>query len=519
MTDRSSADPQPRQASSASPVWSVERADTQRAQQENVAFCAGRDVTAIPMADVVLIPYDIWTNRAHSLMLAERGLITRETLAGIIRGLDQVEELHRSGDFALDPDHEDVHMNIEAYVTATEGVEVGGWMHIGRSRNDQTCCDIRLYLRDVTLTWLTSIKSLSDALLKLAEQHVDVVMPGFTHYQPGMITTWGHWLCSYAQALSRDQERFNQALQMINRNPLGAAASFGTSWPIDREETSRLLGYERVEVNSLDCITARWECEAQLAHAIARHMNHLSVMAQDLIILSLPYVGGVEIDGAFVTGSSIMPQKRNPDFAEVIKSKAGLAHGYLMSLMSIQKGGLSGYNRDTQVTKYLIMDLIRECEAAPTIMQGVFESLTVKRDRLRSLCEVGFMNAVDVADWLARDHGVPFRSCYQVIGAAVKRIRAEGGEQLTLEALRTALAEVGVDVEISEETLARLNDPSQLIEERQHLGSPAPTRVREQLALLHAQLTRDDETRLKVSAQVAEARSLCARRCAEALDA
>jgi argininosuccinate lyase len=469
------------------------------------------------MADELLIPYDIWTNRAHSLMLAERGLISEQTLAGVLRGLNDVERLHEQGHFVLAPDQEDVHMNIEAHVTATEGVEVGGWMHIGRSRNDQTCCDIRLYLRDIALRWLDDIKILGESLLTLAEEHLDTVMPGFTHYQPGMITTFGHWVCSYVQALGRDQERFTQALRVINRNPLGAAASFGTSWPIDRELTSELLGYERVEINSLDCITARWECEAELAHAIAMHMNHLSVMAQDLIILSLPYVGGIQLDRAFVTGSSIMPQKKNPDFAEVIKSKASLAHGYMVSLMGIQKGGLSGYNRDTQVTKYLIMDLIRECQPATTIMRGVFESLDVRRDRLRSLCEVGFMNAVDVADWLARQHKVPFRTCYQVMGSAVSRVRESGGEQITYQALQEALNEANVSVSISPEDLARLNDPQQLVNERQHIGSPAANRVREQAEDLRDILQNNHTPALEVMNRVRQARAQCKQRISEVL--
>jgi len=469
------------------------------------------------MADELLIPYDIWTNRAHSLMLEECGLISTQTLAGILRGLDDVERLYQAGKFPLSPDQEDVHMNIEAHVTSTEGVEVGGWMHIGRSRNDQTCCDIRLYLRDIALHWLDEIKALGDSLLSLAEQHLDTVMPGFTHYQPGMITTFGHWLCAYVQALGRDQERFTQALRVIDRSPLGAAASFGTSWPIDREFTSELLGFERVEVNSLDCITARWECESELAHAIAMHMNHLSIIAQDLIILSLPYIGGLQIDRSFVTGSSIMPQKKNPDFAEVTKSKASLAHGYMVSLMGIQKGGLSGYNRDTQVTKYLIMDLIRECQPAPTIMRGVFESLTVHQDRLRSLCEVGFMNAVDVADWLARQHKVPFRTCYKVMGAAVSHIRESGGEQITYEALQGALDDAQVPVTISRDDLKRLNDPKQLITERQHIGSPAPDRVHEQVGYLRAVLDQNHAPVLEVISRVYHARTQCLHRSVEVL--
>lgn len=501
------------------PVWSgAGDAQLSLPQQENVIFCAGRDVARLPMADELLIPYDIWTNRAHALMLAERGLISSELLAGIMRGLKAVEARHAEGEFELNPEHEDVHMNIEAAVTESEGVEVGGWMHIGRSRNDQAACDLRLYLRDVALKSLREISALIDAILALAAEHTETVMPGFTHYQPGMITTWGHWLCSYAQALTRDQERFLQALKMIDRSPLGAAASFGTSWPIDREFSADLLGFGRVEINSLDCITARWECESELAHAISMHMNHLSIIAQDMIMLSLPYVRGIEIDRAFVTGSSIMPQKRNPDFAEVIKSKAALAHGNLMSLLGIQKGGLSGYNRDTQLTKYLIMDIVRECQPAAAIMRGVFSTLTVERDRLRELCEVGFMNAVDIADWLAREHKLPFRSCYRVLGDAVKRAQAEGYELLTYEALSGALTRAGIEIEISPDDLAELNDPDRLIARRQHTGAPSPQQVtaqREALSKLKSEHDRDAQA---IEARIAEARARCIARSADAIN-
>lgn len=360
-------------------------------------------------------------------------------------------------------------------------------MHIGRSRNDQSSCDLRLWLRDRGLGLAASCHQLAEALLELAERYADAVMPGFTHYQPAMITTWGHWLCAYVQGLVRDLERMRLTLQLVNRNPLGAAASFGTSWPIDRNFTAELLAFDRVDANTLDCIVSRWEHEAQLAHAVAMLMNHLSIMAQDLIILSLPYTGMVTIDEAFVTGSSIMPQKKNPDFAEVLKSKASMAHGYLVSLMGIQKGGLSGYNRDTQATKYLIMDLLRECEEAPGVLRGVFETLTVNRERMQEQCRVGFMNSVDWADHLARTHNLPFRECYHVLAAAVRLSAPES--EITHQALEQALRESGHEVPLSSEEFERLANPSSLIAERQHTGSPAPDSVKAQVADLQAELS------------------------------
>ena len=453
--------------------------------EQNVLFCAGRDVQELPMADELLLPYDIWTNRAHCIMLQRQGLIPTEILNKILAGLRQLEKLVEADNFSLDPGKEDVHINVEAFVTENQGAEAGGRMHIGRSRNDQSACDMRLYLRSVGLNLFNSVKNLSTALLAQAEENTESVMPGFTHYQPAMVTTWGHWLCAYVQGLCRDLERLAFALAQINRNPLGAAAAFGTSWSIDRQLTTELLAFEKIDTNTLDCIVSRWENEAQLAYATTMLMNHFSIVAQDLIFLSHPYSGLLQIDDNYMTGSSIMPQKKNPDFAEVIKSKASLAQGFLSSLLGIQKGGLSGYNRDTQVSKYLIMDLVRECEATPIILQGVFESLTINTDKMKKQCESGFMNSVDIADHLARTLDLPFRECFHLLARTVKLSEPE--TKITAAALGKTLAEFGHPTEIAE-GLAEFHDPRKLINQRQHVGSPSPKQIRLQIEELSERL-------------------------------
>ena len=207
------------------------------------------------MADELLLPYDIWTNRAHCIMLQRQGLIPTEILNKILAGLRQLEKLVEADNFSLDPGKEDVHINVEAFVTENQGAEAGGRMHIGRSRNDQSACDMRLYLRSVGLNLFNSVKNLATALLAQAEENTESVMPGFTHYQPAMVTTWGHWLCAYVQGLCRDLERLAFALAQINRNPLGAAAAFGTSWSIDRQLTTELLAFEKIDTNTLDWIS------------------------------------------------------------------------------------------------------------------------------------------------------------------------------------------------------------------------------------------------------------------------
>ena len=472
----------------------------------NVLFCAGRDVQKLPMADEVLLPFDIWTNRAHSIMLEQQGLISKPTLKSILDGLNKLETLVKSGKFLLDPQKEDVHMNVEYFVTEQLGIEVGGRMHIGRSRNDQSACDMRLFLRSFSVNLFKSVNKLANTLLFQAEKHAESVMPGFTHYQPAMFTTWGHWLCSYVQGLCRDLERLSLAISQINRNPLGAAAGFGTSWPIDRDLTAKLMAFEKVDSNTLDCIVSRWENEAQLAHASSMLLVRLSIVAQDLIFLSHPYCNLIRIADNFLTGSSIMPQKKNPDFAEIIKSKASLAQGMLSSLLSVQKGNLSGYNRDTQVTKYLIMDLIRECEFVPIVLKDVFESLIINKKEMKKKCEDDFMNSVDFADHLSRKLNLPFRECYQVLAKAVKL--SEKNNLISNKALKNSLKELGCSSDIIQD-FKYLQSPKKTLEQRQHLGSPSPKQTFKQIKELSDLLDSLSKPIKKLEIKVLKAKNYC----------
>jgi argininosuccinate lyase len=363
---------------------------------------------------------------------------------------------------------------------------VGGRIHTGRSRNDQVACDMRLYLRASLLDFGAALETLARAVLRQAAQHVDTVMPGFTHTQPAMVTTWGHWLCSYVQALLRDLERVLGAFVQVNRSPLGAVASFGTSWPIDREFASELLGFDRVDCNTLDSIGSRWEHEAQAAQVFALAMDHLATMAQDLILLSHPYWGFVRLADAYVTGSSLMPQKRNPDFAEVIRGKCSWLGGMVAGLLALPKGGMSGYNRDTQISKYAILDVVRECRAAPLVMAGALDTLTVDRETMRAALQRGFLDATDFADLVALELKLPFRAAYDVAATAV-RLSGDAG-RIAPEAAERALAQAGHSPERARPILADLADPARLIARRRHTGSPAPDAVRAQIQAFTSEL-------------------------------
>ena len=361
-------------------------------------------------------------------------------------------------------------------------------------------------LRSVGIDLFQSVKKLAHTLLNQAEKHSESVMPGFTHHQPAMITTWGHWLCSYVQGLCRDLERISFAISQINRNPLGSAAAFGTTWPIDRELTTKLMAFEKIDENTLDCIVSRWENEAQLAHAGTMLMIRLSIVSQDLIFLSHPYSNLIQIEDSFLTGSSIMPQKRNPDFAEIIKSKASLAQGFLSSLLNIQKSNLSGYNRDTQATKYLIMDIIRECESVPIILKNVFESLVINTKEMEKKCDRDFMYSVDLADHLSKNLNLPFRECYHILAKAVKLSHNE--TKISSSIMKNVLKELGLSSEISK-NLEHLQNPKKTIEKRTHIGSPSPKQTLIQIDSLSKMLTSLSKPIKNLEKKIIEAENNC----------
>jgi argininosuccinate lyase len=455
-------------------------------EMRNIAYCAGRDVAERPMADHALIPYDVWQNRAHVVMLAEKRIIQKGTVRLILRALEQFERGAADGSIQLDAAKEDVHTNIEYFVAQQVGDEVSGRMHTGRSRNDQTTTVVRLYVRDRLLEFGESLRALLGALMMAAEKFVDLPVAGYTHYQPACVTTVGHWLASYSQAILRDLGRLERCYDRLNFCPLGAAAAFGTSWPIDRTLTARLLGFSAPQANTLDCVTNRWEMEADAATVVAFAMTHLSTIAQDLIILSSPQLGIIEIADRYITGSSIMPQKRNPDFAEVTRAKAALVQQLTASLFGIARGALSGYNRDTQWTKYVIMDIFDEAAAAPAVFGGVFSSMHVNAKRAIDSARQNFVDAVDIADVLARESNLPFRVAYNIVSRAVKLSEDRGSVDLAI--VRKLAREAG-----AKKTKLEIGDPRKIVARKNHDGGPAPDAVRKNLAeqkLLLGQLSR-----------------------------
>lgn len=467
------------------PVW-VHHSSQQTAQA-NISFCAGRDVVSIQAADADLVLYDIWTNLAHNEMLLEQNILNQEEACKIFSALLDLKEKVEKNEFELDPELEDVHINVESYVNEYLKENVSGKMHTARSRNDQVTCDLRLYLRDQVLEIAGNLGALIQSILDQAKQCLNQVMPGITHFQPAIVSTYAHFLTSYSQGLLRDLQRFEELARRLNINPLGAAASYGTAWPIDRNKTADSMGFNGVQENSLDCITNRWEFEAECVSHLSFLVTHLSIIAQDFILFSSPYVGYLVLDDGYVTGSSIMPQKRNPDFAEITKGKASYISSQLQALLGICKGMNSGYNRETQWVKYIVMDSIRECKELPIIFSGVFQTLKTCPEKMLENCRVGFINAVDFADFLASEKGLTFREAYHIVGQTVNQNRELG--EIQFETVNQVLKSEGYSFSITKEDYERLSDYSKILSEKNSQGGPAPKQVEELIELQSKQLS------------------------------
>jgi len=476
--------------------------------QEMVDFLSGRDVKGIPPCDERLIPYDLWGNRAHVLMLCRQGILLKQDGKKILKGLRVIEALYQKGTFRLDPSKEDVHSNIESYLIDRIGIESGGKVHTGRSRNDQIVLDMRLYLREQVLEFVEGLTSLIESLLKKADEHRSTVMPGYTHHQHAVPTTFGHFLLSFAEAFERDARRFAHWFGLFNKNPLGAAAGYGTSFNLDRQLTSKLLGFDGPTENVTDPLTQRWEPEAELAFDAAVMMDHLSTMAQTLILLSTREFSMVRLDDRHCSGSSIMPQKRNPCSLEVIKAKTSFAHGMLVSILSVGKALFMGFNRDTQWTKYWIMDLVDESKPALSVTTDVIRLLQVNKTQMLRQAQEEFIGATGLMEWLVRRGPLPMRKAKMVTERAVKYSEKEGKGRVTYQSLKKALAEMKINVPVTEQDVERNQTPEGILTQAPSVGTPSEKRVKENIASLQKRVRVDKDWLLRRRMGIEKAKSL-----------
>ncbi len=427
--------------------------------------------TASVSFDRRLAPHDIRGSLAHARMLAQQGIVGRDDLAAIERGMAAIKHEIETGEFQWSLDDEDVHLNIEKRLTALVG-DAGKRLHTGRSRNDQVATDIRLWLREEIDGLDALIKAYQGALLDLAEAHAATPMPGFTHLQVAQPVTFGHHLMAYFEMASRDRERLADCRKRVNRLPLGAAALAGTSFPIDREFVARELGFDGVCANSLDAVSDR-DFAIEFAAAAALVMTHVSRFSEELILWMSPRVGFIDLADRFCTGSSIMPQKKNPDVPELARGKSGRVFGHLMGLLTLMKGQPLAYNKDNQEDKEPLFDTVDTVRDTLAIFADLVAGIRVRPEAMRAALRQGYATATDLADYLVKK-GLPFRDAHEAVAQAVRAAEARGCDlaELGLEALR------GFSPLIGDDALAVLGIEGSLAS-RNHVGGTAPARVRE----------------------------------------
>ncbi len=451
-------------------------------------FMAGRDVTPDPAADAHLVADDLWATTAHVIMLARQGIIPAAAARLLLDGLAEIGRRHQQGGFALDPAREDVHTNIELTLAEICGAEAGGRVHTGRSRNDQVATALRLYLRGQALAFAADALALVRAALDLADAHRETLMPGFTHHQPATPTTLGHVLASYAEAFARDAARLLGWLDLHNRSPLGGAAGYGTTIPLDRALTARYLAFDGPHRTSLDPLTTRGEPETDLALALAALLKHLASLAQTVILLGSPGYGLLRLSPAYSSGSSIMPQKGNPDTMEAIKAKAAVAGGIVAGLLGVGAAAFMGYNRDTQWSKYLIVDLVGEATDATAVMTGALTTMSVDRERAAALASGGFVGSAALMEWLVTAHGLPLRRAKHAVEAAVRLSEEAGADEVTAAALREALTSHNSMLVLDDAEVAAVQQPAAIVRSARAIGGPAPGAVAEAIASLREQV-------------------------------
>ncbi len=367
--------------------------------------------------DKRLVSHDIQGSKAHASMLADAGIITAKDARQILQGLDTIASEIAAGTFVYSRALEDVHMNIEARLAELIG-EAAGRLHTARSRNDQVATDFRLYVRDAIDGLDAGLQALQLALANQAEQNFETVMPGFTHLQPAQPVTFGHHCLAYVEMLARDRGRFSDARKRLNESPLGSAALAGTSFPIDRVQTAEALGFDRPTGNSLDGVSDRDFVLETLAAATITAV-HLSRLAEELVIWTSPQFGFVRLSDRFSTGSSIMPQKRNPDAAELVRAKTGRIAGAFLGLVMVMKGLPLAYSKDMQEDKEPAFDALDSLNLAVAAMAGMIGDLQVNAEAMRAAAGRGFSTATDLADWLVRELKMPFRDAHHVTGRVV----------------------------------------------------------------------------------------------------
>ncbi|HXG51189.1 MAG TPA: argininosuccinate lyase [candidate division Zixibacteria bacterium] len=403
------------------------------------------EFTASIGVDARLYRYDIAGSIAHAKMLARQRIIAVSDARKIVRGLKAIEREIERGVFRFSTADEDIHMNIERRLIEKIG-KAGAKLHTGRSRNDQVALDLRLFLRDEIGRILEGLDALGKELARAARRHIDVIMPGYTHLQRAQPVLFSHHLLAYFDMFQRDRDRFRDCLERVNVSPLGAGALAGTTYPVDPRYAARLLGFPRIATNSIDAVSDR-DFALEFLSASAILFVHFSRLAEEMVLWSSQEFGFIELPDRYCTGSSMMPQKKNPDVPELVRGKAGRVFGHLGALLTIVKGLPLAYNRDMQEDKLPLFDTADTVRSTLAIVRELIAGLQVKRERMLEAARGGFMNATDFADYLVA-RGVPFRAAHEITGKIVRHCIAAGRrlEDLPLVELKRFSAKIDEDV-------------------------------------------------------------------------
>lgn len=425
--------------------------------------------------DKKLYAQDIRGSIAHATMLAHQGIISAEDKEKIVAGLETVLKEIESGVFEFSRKLEDIHMNVEARLATLIG-PAAGRLHTARSRNDQVALDFRLWVKEELQKTETMLTALIAAFLDRAEEHADTVMPGFTHLQTAQPVTFGHHCMAYVEMFGRDRQRARHAIEHLDESPIGAAALAGTGFPINRHMTAKALGFREPTRNSIDTVSDR-DFALEFLSIAAIAATHLSRLAEEIVIWSTPQFGFIRLSDAFSTGSSIMPQKKNPDAAELVRAKTGRINGSLIALLTVMKGLPLAYSKDMQEDKEQVFDAAESLELAIAAMTGMVGDMTIRTDRMKAAAGSGYSTATDLADWLVREAGLPFRDAHHVTGRAVALAEQKGCELAELpladlQAINPAITDKVYDVLTVEASVAS----------RTSFGGTAPSNVRQQIA-------------------------------------
>jgi argininosuccinate lyase len=440
-----------------------------------------REINASIPVDKRLWQQDIAGSIAHAAMLGAQGIITAEDSAAIIAGLKTIQQEYATQGVPEHIELEDIHMQVETRLRELIG-DAAGRLHTARSRNDQVATDFRLWVREACHEMDRALKALQVVLVDRADQNADSIMPGFTHLQVAQPVTLGHHLMAYYEMAKRDRSRFADCARRLNRSPLGSAALAGTSFPIDREATASALGFDGPTANSMDGVSDRDFAVEYLACA-AQAAIHLSRLAEEIILWASQPFGFIKLPDQWSTGSSIMPQKRNPDAAELVRGHCGRIIGAFTGLMITMKGLPLTYSKDMQDDKAPLFEAHDLLDLSLAAMTGMIGEVVFNIDRMRAVASTGFSTATDLADWLVREHGVPFREAHHITGAAVKLCEARGGE---LELL-TAADLGGIDPRLANAQLPDLSVAGS-VNSRTSAGGTAPLRVKEAIAAARKEL-------------------------------